>query len=160
MQVQRQTRLWVLLAASLATSAALAEGPVSPTQMRAETAAAVAAGTIPRGEAGAMMSRAGAMNSMVARGDVRSETMAALRAGELARGESHAFATPMFASERSRAEVKAETMASLRLGLVPHGQAPMRDATMAEQEQVRLAVEDARHAPTAVAGKTRRFLFN
>ena len=38
MQINRQSKLWVLLAAAVATTSALAEAPVSRAQVRAETA--------------------------------------------------------------------------------------------------------------------------
>jgi hypothetical protein len=142
MQVHRQARLWVLLAAGVAATSAMAQ----------------VSGEIGRGEAATAYARAGQPGSSAARTDVRSETLAALRSGQLARGEEQASA-PVFASTLSRAEVKAETLATLRLGLVPHGQAAARDATVAEREQIRLAVEDAHNAPTAVASKSRRSLF-
>jgi hypothetical protein len=142
MQVHRQARLWVLLAASVAATSALAQ----------------VSGEIGRGEAGVAYTRAGPPGSTFARDEVRSETQAALRAGQLARGEGQAT-EPAFASALARAEVKAETLATLRLGLVPRGEAAARKATVAELEQVRLAVEEARQAPTAVAAKSRRPLF-
>jgi hypothetical protein len=153
MQVHRHTRLWVLLAASIAATSALAEGSVSRAQVRAETAAAVAAGQIVHGSANPVNTRAASINSTLSRNDVSGETITAMRAGELARGDAQSYDSQVFASSLSRAEVKAETLASVRLGLVPHGEAPARVATMAELEQVRMAVEDAGTAPRAVAMK-------
>jgi len=155
MQIHRHARLWLLLAASVAATSALAEGSVSRAQVRAQTAAAMAAGQIVHGGANPVYARAASINSALSRNDVNSETFAAMRAGQLARGDEQSFDSEVFASSLSRAEVKAETLASVRLGLVPHGEAPARIATVAELEQVRMAVEDARIAPRAVAMKGR-----
>src|SRR5690242_6927318 len=79
MQVHRQARLWVLLAAGVAATSAMAQ----------------VSGEIGRGEAGTAYTRAGQPGSSAARTDVRSETLAALRAGQLARGEEQ-VSTPVF----------------------------------------------------------------
>ena len=155
MQVHRHTRLWILLAASVVATSALAEGTVSRAQVRAQTAAAVAAGEIVRGGANPIYTRAARIDSTRSRSEVSGETVAAMRSGQVANGDEPSFDSQVFASTLSRAEVKAETLASVRLGLMPHGEAAARDATVAELEQVRMAVEDARNAPRTLALKGR-----
>jgi hypothetical protein len=151
MQINRQTKLWVLLAATVATTSALAEGPVSRAQVRAETAAAVAAGEIARGEGTPNEPRGGNIVSTRARADVRAETVSAVREGRIARGEQQPFDAQVFVATKTRPEVKAETLVAMRLGLIPRGEAPARDATVAELEQIRVAGERARNASTTVA---------
>jgi hypothetical protein len=153
MQSYSQAKLWVLLAAAIATTSALADDPVSRAQVRAETAAAVAAGDIPRGEGTPGYPRAATVESTRARADVRAETTAAVREGLIARGEQQQPEAQVFVAAKSRAEVKAETLAAMRMGLIPRGEAPARDATVAELEQIRLAGERARNASTAVAAR-------
>jgi len=151
MQINRQSKLWVLLTAAVATTSALAEGPVSRAQVRAETAVAVAAGEIIRGEGVAGRPGGANIHSTRAQSEVRAETVAAVREGRIATGEQHQFDAQVFVSTETRAEVNAETRAAMRLGLMPRGQLPARDATPAELEQIRMAGERARNASTLTA---------
>jgi Domain of unknown function (DUF4148) len=155
MQVRRQAKLAAVAAAFLAIGTAMAQsnGPLSRAQVRAEAAAAVAAGTIPRGEAGPEYFRSPNIQSTRARADVRAETVVAVRKGRIARGEQPVIDGPAFVATKTRAEVNAETLVAMQLGLIPRGEAPWRDATVAEQEQIRLAGERARNAGTTVAAK-------
>jgi hypothetical protein len=156
MQVIRFTKLWLPLAASLAVTSALAagpDGPVSRSQVRAETAAAVAAGAIARGEATPDYPRATGGVSARSRAEVRAETVAAVQHGEIARGEQSIIDAGPFIAQKTRAEVKAETLTAMHLGLIPRGDAPARDATVAELEQIRLAGERARSAATTLAAR-------
>jgi len=151
MKSNRQTRLWVLLTAAVATTSALAEGPVSRAQVRAETAAAVAAGEIIRGEGASGRPAGGNVHSTRAQSEVRAEAVAAVREGRIASGEQQQVDGQVFVSTETRAQVNAETRAAMRLGLMPRGQLLARDATAAEVEQIRLAGERARNAPTITA---------
>jgi len=148
MQINRQSKLWVLLTAAVATTSALAEAPVSRAQVRAETAAAVAAGEIVRGEGTPGYPRAVGIHSTRTHSDVRAETVAAVREGRIPRGEQQQFDAQVFVSTKTRPEVNAETLVAMRLGLIPRGQLPARDATVAELEQIRVAGERARNAST------------
>jgi hypothetical protein len=119
--------------------------------VRAETAAAVAAGTIPRGEAPSTNVPGQGFNSLRSRADVNAEAVVAVREGRIARGDQTFVEAPVFVASRTRAEVKAETLAAIRLGLIPHGELASRDATPAENEQIRLAGERARTVNTLAA---------
>lgn len=153
MQAPRLLPMWTLLAALGAAAPVLAapDGAVSRAQVRAEAAAAVAAGTIPRGEATPDYPRAAP--STRARDDVRAETLAAVRQGLIPRGDQPLAEAPAIGEPRAREEVKAETRVAMRLGLIPRGDAPAREATDAEREQIRLAGERARAARLALSAR-------
>ena len=155
MPINRQSKLWVLLAAVIATTPALAEGPVLRAQVRAETAAAVAAGEIIRGEGASGRTDGANIHSTRAHSEVRAETVAAVREGRIATGEQQPVDAQVFVSTETRAEVNAETRAAMRLGLMPRGQLPARDATAAEVEQIRLAGQRARSAPVSTTAALR-----
>lgn len=127
------------------TSAALAQtGHVDRAQLRAETAAAVAAGQIPRGELSlADLQAARPTSSTLTRAEVRAQTQLAMARGEIVHGEMGPR-IETFTPAKSRAEVNAETRMAMRLQLIPRGETPMHDATAYELELIRLAGERAR----------------
>lgn len=115
--------------------------PIARADVRAATAAAVAAGQIPRGEG--LPIYPSHFESTRSRASVQSETIAAVAAGQIARGDAPA-AVSDFRALKTRAEVRAETLAAMRLNLIPRGDAPQRQATPAELERIRMAGERAR----------------
>lgn len=145
-------KLFVLAVLGASAMSALAQGhAVSRGQVRADAAAAVASGQIPRGELpfGDVSSKG---VGAVSRADVRAQAVAAVAAGEIGRGEV-SFVLPSFESTRTRAEVGAETRMAMRLGLLPRGEAPAREASASELELVRLAGERAREAASPLASR-------
>jgi hypothetical protein len=131
---------------------AQAQTHVDPAQqrakVRAEAAAAVAAGQTPRGEA--PFGDFGTPVSERARTDVKREARIALAHGDIVQGEGSSFRSEPFVSVKSRLEVRAETREAMRLGLIPRGEInPV--ATEAQAEQVRLAGERALAQSRAIA---------
>jgi len=120
-------------------------------QIRAETAAAVAAGQIPRGEA-----PVGAdLHPLVptrARTDVKRETRLAVAHGDIPYGEGTGYRSEHVASVKSRVEVRAETREAMRLGLIPRGEQYFV-ATESQLEQIRLAGERALAVSRPVASR-------
>lgn len=146
--------LFVLALLSGLSAAAFAQSDrVDRAQLRAQTAAAVAAGQIPRGELSlADLQAAVPASSTLTRAEVRVQTLLAMARGEIAYGESGPSVAP-FSPVKTRAEVNAETRMSMRLQLIPRGEAPAREATAHELELIRLAGERARHALHNVAAR-------
>jgi Domain of unknown function (DUF4148) len=152
MSVHRNLLAVAVLSASTLTALAQGHGDaVSRGQVRAEAAAAVAAGQIPRGEL-APISAASTRAGGAWRAQIRSETVAAVAAGGIGRGEIGSAAPP-FESIKQRAEVRAETRMALQLGLVPRGEAPAREASTSELEQIRLAGQRARGSARQLASR-------
>lgn len=148
--------LFVFAALGAMTLGALAQdqaSPVSRDQVRSETAAAVAAGQIARGElpfGDTALHRASTASSA----DVRVQAVAAVAAGQIARGEIGLAPAP-FVSTKTSAEVRAETRMAMQLGLVQHGEAPQPVATTAQLELIRVAGERARNAGPVMASNLR-----
>ncbi len=137
--------------AALAQPMSGGEAAKTRAQVRAETAAAVAAGQIPRGEGTPTAPQA--FHSTGSRAAVRAQTLAAMAAGQIPRGEATPISSDVFVSTKTRAEVRAETRMAMRLGLIPHGEAPLRDATPSQAELIRLAGERARAADPRLASR-------
>ncbi|MFZ2652149.1 MAG: DUF4148 domain-containing protein [Burkholderiaceae bacterium] len=118
------------LAAVLVASQSLALSAFAQDKTRADvkadTASAVKAGAIPKGEANAPQAAA---KSTKARADVKADTAAATKAGAIAKGETSApkpaARTTMTKEERdaARAKRKAETAAAVKAGAIPKGEA-------------------------------------
>jgi hypothetical protein len=152
MTVHRNLLTLAVLGASALSALAQGHGnAVSRGQVRAEAAAALAAGQIPRGEL-APVSAALSREGGASRAQIRSETVAAVVAGDIGRGEI-GYEVPSFESIKTRAEVRAETRMALQLGLVPRGEAPARQASAFELEQIRLAGQRAREAAQQLASR-------
>lgn len=133
---------------------AQAQTSIDPAQLRAkiraETAAAVAAGEIPRGEAPFADLRAPLPTRT--RTDVKSETVLAVARGDIPRGEGTGYRSEQVVSVKSRLEVRAETREAMRLGLIPRGE-QYSVPTESQLEQVRLAGERALSQSRAVASR-------
>jgi len=123
------------VAASFGVSA-LAQDGKTRAQVSAEAAAAVAAGTIPYGEVTRDTSRFVSDKTLA---ESRAEAAAAVASNQIAYGEVTRFADANVGPGRSRAAVRGETIEAMRLGLIPYGQIPVRTATAAELESIRLA---------------------
>jgi hypothetical protein len=158
--MQFSTKLLALALSATFGAAALAQGTMPDSTIdaatkralvRADAAAAVAAGQIPRGEGSPMYPTP--FRSALARGDVRADTVAAMAAGQIPRGERGTLIADTFVAQKTRAEVGAETVVAMRLGLIPRGEAPARQPTAAEVELIRLAGERARAADPRLAAR-------
>ena len=117
---------------------------------RAEVAAAVAAGQIPRGEQ--PFGDLSTPQSTRARTDVKREAAQAVARGEIPRGEGTGYLSEPGVSVKSRLEVRAETREAMRLGLIPRGEQTVV-ATESQLEQVRLAGERALEHSRALASR-------
>lgn len=114
--------LTVALLGGLCAGAMAQSAPLDRAQVGAGTAAAVAAGQIPRGE----LSLADLLPTQGAgpvrpRASVRAEALAAEKSGQIPHGEAD-YAVAPFVSTRTRADVRAETRAAIRQHLIPHGE--------------------------------------
>jgi hypothetical protein len=119
-------------------------------QVRAEAAAAVAAGQTPRGEAPFGDVRAPV--STRARDAVQRETRIAVAHGDIVQGEGSGDRSQPAVSVKSRVEVAAETREAMRLGLIPRGELYVVP-TERQLELVRLAGERAVAQSGAVASR-------
>lgn len=119
-------------------------------QVRAEAAAAVAAGQTPRGEAPIGDLRA--PMSTRARLDVQREARIAVAHGDIVQGEGTGYRSEPVVSVKSRLEVAAETREAMRLGLIPRGEL-YAVPTETQLELVRLAGERALANSRAVASR-------
>lgn len=79
------------------------------------------------------------VHSAVSRAEVQQQAIAARNAGLTVQGEAQAEMPQAFASTLSRAQVRAEATEARRLGLIAQGEMPVREATPAEAELIRLA---------------------
>jgi hypothetical protein len=105
----------------------------SRAEVKAETASAVKAGEIPRGEGSEPKAeprrKVSAEEKAAARSKRKAETAAALKAGEIPKGdvepEKRVVQKPVSPEERaaSRAKRKAETAAAVKSGEIPRGEA-------------------------------------
>jgi len=127
-----------------------ASGAKTREQHRAEVAAAVKAGQIPRGEA--PFGDFSAPLSTQPRSDVKRATALAVARGDIPRGESYGRLEPIV-STKSRAEVRAETREAMRLDLIERGEGSYRVPTEAQLELIRLAGERARAMERALAAR-------
>jgi hypothetical protein len=89
--------------------------------------------------------------STLTRAEVHAQAIAAAKAGQIVRGEASYVMAQSFESGTTRDEVRAEAIEARRLGLVADGEMPVRDATAAELEQIRMAGERARTASLRLA---------
>jgi hypothetical protein len=119
-------------------------------RVRAEAAAAVAAGQTPRGEAPIGDLRAPL--STRARIDVQREARVAVAHGDTVQGEGTGYRSEPAVSVKSRVEVRAETREAMRLGLIPRGE-QYAVPTPSQLEQVRVAGERALAQSRAVASR-------
>jgi hypothetical protein len=127
----------------------LADAP-SRAQVRAEAAAAVAAGQTPRGEQPFGEQRT--TLSTRARTDVKREATLAVAHGDIVQGEGNGYRSQQIVSVKSRLEVRAETREAMRLGLIPRGE-QYAVPTPAQLELVRLAGVRALEQSRAVASR-------
>lgn len=141
----------IIATAVAASFSAAAPAQDGREQLRAETAAAVAAGQIPYGEITRDESRHFVPGKTFAQG--RAEAAAAVASGQIAFGEVMRFADASDGSGKSRAQVRGETIEAMRLGLIPYGQVPIRAATPADLESIRLAGVRAARVNGIVASK-------
>jgi dihydroorotase-like cyclic amidohydrolase len=110
-----------ILAMICATSSAYAQGE-SRDQVKAETKAAIKAGTIPVVEG---PNEQPALKTTKTRADRKAETQAAKASGEIARGgEANPSdgKTKTAGESRKRADVKAETAKAVKAGQIPSGE--------------------------------------
>ncbi len=118
------------LAAILVATQALAPSAFaqdkSRAEVKAETAAAVKAGAVPKGEVGAPA--VNAAKSTKARSEVKAEAAAATKAGTIPKGEASmdkpSAKSTMTKEEKAaaRAKRKAETAAANKAGAIPKGE--------------------------------------
>jgi hypothetical protein len=126
-------------------------------QVRAETAAAIAAGhMLPAGEAPNYPFEPAQTASTRSRAAVEIEAAAAVAAGEIPHGElSLAELQPEpVASEKSRVQVRAETREARRLGLLmPAGELTSPQVTLAQSKAIRAAGLRARGEGSTLAAR-------
>ena len=113
------------LAAAIVVSQALALSAFAQeakrADVKADTASAVKAGAIPKGEASA---KEMPTKSTKARPDVKKDTAAATKAGAIEKGEAKApEMTEKPKSSKARADVKKETAEATKAGTIPKGEA-------------------------------------
>jgi hypothetical protein len=125
----------VLSAVALGAQAQTSSDAPTRAQIRAEAAAAVAAGQTPRGEQSFGEQRA---VSTRARTDVKREATLAVAHGDIVQGEGNGYQSEQVASVKTRLEVRAETREAMRQGLIVRGE-QYAVATPQQLEQVRLA---------------------
>jgi hypothetical protein len=99
-----------------------AASTTSRAEVKAETRAAVKAGTIPKGQSGSEKADTGAP-STTPRAEVKADTKAAVKAGAIPKGQAAPEgATQTGPSTANRAEVKADTKAAVKAGEIPRGE--------------------------------------
>jgi hypothetical protein len=96
-------------------------------EVKAETASAVKAGTIPKGEAGAPQAPAAKMTAeeaAAARAKRKAETAAAVKAGDVPKGEGTSVSKTegKTGEGTTRAKRKAETASAVKAGTIPKGE--------------------------------------
>jgi hypothetical protein len=112
----------LLALASVQVFAQDAASTTSRAEVKAETKAAVKAGTIPVGQAGSEKADTGGP-STTPRAEVKADTKAAVKAGAIPKGQSGSEKADTGApSTTPRAEVKADTKAAVKAGSIPRGE--------------------------------------
>jgi hypothetical protein len=133
------------------------EAPLTRAQVRAETAAAIAAGRmLPAGEAPNYPFPPHEAASTRSRAAVAIEAAAAVAAGEIPHGELSLadMQREPVTSEKSRVQVRAETREARRLGLLlPAGELTSPQVTLAQSEAIRAAGLRARGEGSTLAAR-------
>jgi hypothetical protein len=140
----------VLSAVALGAHAQTSGDVPTRAQVRAEAAAAVAAGQTPRGELPFGEQRTPL--STRARTDVKREATLAVAHGDIVQGEGNGYQSEHIASVKTRLEVRAETREAMRQGLIVRGE-QYAVATPQQLEQVRLAGVRALEQSRALASR-------
>lgn len=131
-----------------AQTAAPADGPMTRTEVKAETRAANKAGELNKGGNVGVTNPAADVASTKARSDVKADTKAAAQAGELKSGNvTLAAPVPPKAANstggKTRAEVKAEARAANKAGKLSDGNIGMQAAPVVKKPRAKKVAEPA-----------------